>query len=85
MTPFKACGIIEGFSGEAQSEDDIIDAYQSLIDSGVVWELQGCYGRTAMALIASGQCHTQESVADRRAKNAAKVRRNTHVPISRQR
>lgn len=33
-----------------------IAAWQRLIDSGVVWQLQGYFGRTAAALIASGDC-----------------------------
>ena len=31
--------------------------FQELIDSGLVWRLQGCYGRTARNLINAGYCH----------------------------
>jgi hypothetical protein len=37
--------------------DEIVELFQQLIDSGVAWTLQGFYGRTAMALIESGECH----------------------------
>ena len=33
-----------------------IEAWQRLINSGVVWQLQGFFGRTAAALIESGEC-----------------------------
>ena len=40
-------------------EDDtvMVQAYQTLIDTGVIWRLQGCYGRVATALIENGFCH----------------------------
>jgi hypothetical protein len=31
--------------------------FQGMIDSGIVWDLQGHYGRTATDLINSGYCH----------------------------
>lgn len=43
-------------SGEC-SEDEIIEGFQMLIDSGIVWKLQGHYGRTAARLIEEGVCH----------------------------
>jgi hypothetical protein len=37
-------------------EEGIIDMFQELISSGLAWELQGSYGRTAKALIDAGYC-----------------------------
>lgn len=37
-------------------EDQIVAGFQQLIDSGLVWQLQGHYGRAAKALIDAGYC-----------------------------
>ena len=37
--------------------DDGIDLFQELINSGLVWQLQGFYGRAAQSLIQAGHCH----------------------------
>jgi hypothetical protein len=34
--------------------DEVIDLFQSLVNSGLAWQLQGFYGRTAMDLINQG-------------------------------
>ncbi len=47
--------IIRYETGEAD-EDEIIEGFQHLIDTGTVWHLQGHYGRTAAALIEAGIC-----------------------------
>jgi hypothetical protein len=47
-----AIDVIEGI--EDASIDEQLQAWQSLVDSGVVWQLQGWYGRTATQLIQQG-------------------------------
>jgi hypothetical protein len=45
------------YEGGECTQEEIIEGFQALIDSGIVWQLQGCYGRMAAALIQSGDCH----------------------------
>lgn len=47
--------IAEGVD-ECDSEEVMIEAWQTLIDTGVVWSLQGWFGRTAKSLIEDGIC-----------------------------
>lgn len=54
MTLLQAIEIVE--SNES-NESDTLRAWQHLIDTGVVWVLQGWYGRTATALIDAGLCN----------------------------
>ena len=56
MDNFTATGIAEGFV-EADSEEQVVEAWQHLIDTGLAWRLQGCFGRNAQALIDEGVCH----------------------------
>lgn len=53
MDNFTAVGLAEGFI-EADDEQQIIDAWQYLVDTGLAWSLQGWFGRTATALIERG-------------------------------
>jgi len=55
MDTLTATLIIEGVEPE-EYEGQVIDAWQHLIDSAVVWQLQGSYGRTATQLIERGLC-----------------------------
>jgi 3',5'-cyclic AMP phosphodiesterase CpdA len=48
---------INAFEDGSQSEEETVEMFQAMIDDGSVWGLQGFYGRTAMDLIRSGQCH----------------------------
>jgi len=56
MDPYTATMIAEG-AIEPESEDHAIEAWQTLIDIGLAWQLQGWFGRTAQALIDQGLCH----------------------------
>jgi hypothetical protein len=53
--------IIAFENGDLRSEDDIVQLFQELIDSGLVWSLQGSYGRLAKVLIDNGLCSPANS------------------------
>jgi hypothetical protein len=53
MDSYNAVGIAEGFV-EAESEDQVLEAWQYLVNSGLAWQLQGWFGRTASHLIEQG-------------------------------
>lgn len=55
MTPYLATAIAEGFcEGEGASEEEQIEAWQYLHDTGLAYQLQGWFGRTAQSLIEQG-------------------------------
>lgn len=62
MDNFTATGIAEGWI-EADSEDQIIEAWQRLIDTGLAWRLQGWFGRQAASLIEGGICQPARRAA----------------------
>ena len=55
MTDYKAVALAEGFE-EASSEEQLIEAWQHLIDTGLAWKLQGWFGRQATSLFEAGYC-----------------------------
>lgn len=59
MDVYLAVGIVEGFE-EAESEEQVIEAWQYLIDSGLWLTLQGRIGRGARDLIEAGVCKLPE-------------------------
>ena len=53
MDDFTAVGLAEGFVENAD-EAQVIEAWQHLVDTGLAWQLQGWFGRTANRLIEQG-------------------------------
>jgi hypothetical protein len=53
MDSFTATGIAEGWI-DCDSEDQYLQAWQTLVDTGMAWRLQGWFGRTAQQLIDNG-------------------------------
>ena len=53
MRIYEAVGIAEGFI-QVDDEEKQLEAWQLLVDTGTVWELQGWFGRTAKELIDQG-------------------------------
>jgi hypothetical protein len=53
MDSFTAVGIAEGFI-ETDDEEQVIAAWQHLHDTGLAYQLQGFFGRTAQRLLAEG-------------------------------
>jgi hypothetical protein len=50
---------IMAFESGELNEQQTIEFFQGLIDSGLVWQLQGSYGRTARSLIEAGLCTSE--------------------------
>jgi|TARA_R100000697_G_scaffold91351_1_gene103181 fatty acid-binding protein DegV len=55
MDNMKAIDIVEGVYDDAE-DHEVIAAWQHLIDTGLVWQLQGFFGRQAARLIDDGVC-----------------------------
>lgn len=53
MDIYRATGLAEGWI-EAANEDEVIDAWQYLHDTGAAYRLQGWFGRTAKSLLDAG-------------------------------
>tara|TARA_R110000744_G_scaffold46381_1_gene102562 strand:+ start:1427 stop:1624 length:198 start_codon:yes stop_codon:yes gene_type:complete len=56
LNVFTAINICEG-EIEIENEEQYIEAWQMLIDTGYAWKLQGWFGRRASDLIESGYCN----------------------------
>jgi len=53
MTQYEAVGLAEGFI-EADSEEQVIEAWQYLHDTRLGYQLQGFFGRTLNQLLEEG-------------------------------
>jgi hypothetical protein len=45
--------------GAPLTEEEVVAGMQRLIDSGLVWNLQGFWGRVAKSMIEEGECHAK--------------------------
>lgn len=60
--PFDVVGFMMSYEMGECSDTQMIEGFQELLNSGIVWRLQGHYGRTARALLEDGLISTpQES------------------------
>ena len=72
MNAFDAVMIAEGV--EPAEHDQVIEAWQLLVDTGLAWQLQGWFGRQAQRLIEDGYClPAEESRLLRAAKALGKI------------
>ena len=53
MSDYEAIGLAEGFIS-AESEEQVINAWQYLHDTRLAYSLQGWFGRTAQDLLKQG-------------------------------
>jgi hypothetical protein len=60
MSTFDAVMIAEGVQ-EAESKEQYLEAWQMLIDTGMAYQLQGWFGRTANRLIEAGHCTKRQT------------------------
>lgn len=56
-------GDIMAYESGEMDQDETIKFFQGLIDSGLAWQLQGSYGRTAQSLIDAGLCTAPDTTA----------------------
>jgi len=63
MNNFRAVMLAEGV--EEGDEDEVVAAWQHLVDTGLAWRLQGSFGRTAAGLLAAGAIRPARGLRDK--------------------
>lgn len=54
MNICKLASQIDAYELGEMDESQAIEFFQELVDTGIAWQLQGCYGRTAARMIEAG-------------------------------
>lgn len=62
MKSYDAIAIVEDINDGVYSEEEYLEAWQHLVDTGLAWQLQGWYGRRAHALIENGLINRPDPV-----------------------
>ena len=57
MSVMPAVDKIMAYEAGDMNDEEMVEFFQELIDSGMAWKLQGHYSRTAAALLKAGLCH----------------------------
>ena len=60
MNDYEAVGLAEGFI-EAESQEQVIEAWQHIYDNKLHLTLQGWFGRTLQRLIDAGYINTEKN------------------------
>jgi len=55
--PFDVVSFVMDYEAGSLCDEKVVEGFQHLINDGLVWKLQGAYGRMAKALIEAGYCH----------------------------
>lgn len=55
MKSYDVTGNIIAYESGELDQDQTIELFQHLVKTGMAWQLQGSYGRTAAALIEAGE------------------------------
>lgn len=51
----KLLGDVVRYESGEMTDDETVEFFQGLVDTGLAWQLQGSYGRMARALIDAGE------------------------------
>lgn len=70
---FDIVDFVMGFEDGSLDEPSIVEGFQYMINSGLVWCLQGFYGRTATNLIEEGICKTANEWTPQEARENFKI------------
>jgi hypothetical protein len=59
LSTYNAVGIAEGWIA-VDTYDEVLEAWQFLVNTGLAWQLQGWFGRAAESMIESGEILSKE-------------------------